>query len=183
MKRLRCILPSQSLCPSRKKPGIAGRKMAFAFRPWEAFDLDPASGTIPTSWRIDEEHLDIPQGNKLKSPDGQRIITGTFRAAPGTNLSAPCPWAQSDFNRRMSIMDGPSDSVIDKSLLLFDPIQYRLDLHPVFLVPDDENFVDSLHQNRKRDALFPGFQNETKIYYGASGSNPALFMHKLTFMH
>lgn len=183
MKRLRGILPSQSLCPSRKKPGIAGRKMAFALRPRKAFDLDATPGAIPTPWRIDKEHLDIPHRNKLKSPDGQRIITGTFFAASGTDQPVACPWTQSDFNCRPSIMDGPSDSVIDKSLLLFDPIQYRLDLHPVFLVPDDENFVDSLHQNRRRDALFPGFQNETKIYYGASGSNPALFRAKHAFMH
>ncbi len=77
----------------------------------------------------------------------------------------------------------------DEELVDLRPIRHwtdskiRLDLHPVFLVPDDENFVDSLHQNRKRDALFPGFQNETKIYYGASEYNHPLFMNKLSFMH
>jgi len=157
--------------------------MAFAFRPGETFDLDTTSGTFPTPWRIEKKYRDIPQWNKLKSSDAQRIITGTFRAANRTDRSTPCRWTERDFNRRASIVNAPLDSVIDKSLLLFDSIQYSFDLHPVFLFPDDENLQDSLHQNRKRDALFPGFKNETKINYGATGSNPAPFLAKCTFMH
>src|SRR4030043_483425 len=137
VKRLRPLRPRELFRPPGQKPRVGPRHRPFALGPRNPLHLDPARRTRNSPHRIHEVHQDAPEGDELEPTRPQPIIPGTFGTAPRADRPAVLTGLNRDVQHQLLLLLGQFHVRVDKSLVLLDPIEYPLDLHPGSFLADD----------------------------------------------
>lgn len=148
------LLPGQPPGPSGQKPGIGGGQVVLPLGPWDTFHLHPAVGTVDPAKGIQEKHGDSPQGNKLETALRQGVIAGAELAAAGTGR--PASFASPYLNLKDQALAPiiPPSNAIHETMMQLNPIQDRLEQHPVSPLVDGFVLVDVHHARGVNGMLY-----------------------------
>ena len=144
LKGLGNLQPGKALSPTGQEPRISGGQVPFPLYPGDSLDLDPASSAVDSPHGIEEKYRYPPQGHELKPALAHGVVARPGLAATGadwpTTLSGFDFYLQGQSPRLLT----PTNLAVHKTSMQLNPIQDRLDLHPVFssLVMD---FLVDLH--------------------------------------
>jgi hypothetical protein len=140
------LLPGQTPGPASKEPSVGCCQMILPFSPWNSLCSDAATRAIDPAHGVEEEHKDPPERDELKAALGKCVVARPRLAAAGTNGTAPSAWPDIDIESDCASSFMPSNVSVNKTPLRLDPIQDRLDQHPVFLCLD--GFCGETHHVR-----------------------------------
>jgi hypothetical protein len=82
---------------------------------------------------IQEEYGDAPQRHKLKAPDLRGVVAGAGIATNRTERTTALARSDFDFKEQSRGFLNQMDGAEHETMMKLNPIQYRLELHPVFL--------------------------------------------------
>ena len=141
--------------PSGKKPGIRRGQVVLTFDPGYTLHLYAASRAIDPPHGIQEKYCDSPQRDELESAHWQRVIAGAGKAAAGTDWPPVFARPYFNFKDRLLLLLYKSCGGIYKTMMQLNPIQDRLEQHPVLLVSLIGFFLaeEPIMPDLERDAL------------------------------
>ncbi len=121
--------PGQSPGPASQKELVVVGQLFFSRSPGESFDMDPVERTVHTARRIEEEDLEVEQGQILEGPGRLEVIPGAFPAAFPTDRPSSFSGSDLDNHNILSFTLPEKDISKDKGLETDEPIQYSLHKH------------------------------------------------------
>ena len=154
-KRPGHILPAQPLGPARQKPDIGLGQLMFARCPEHTLYPNTTAPAAHPVRGVDEEHLDAPHWDRLKTALQQRVMDPSSPSAAGADGPAVGPGVQFRLNRRFAGAFHPAHRTVHKRFEILQAVQDSLDVNPV-VFPLSGAWSHSYHYRvRGQAALLP----------------------------
>jgi hypothetical protein len=113
-------------------------------------DLHATTWALKSAPRVDEENLQVPQGNELEATWSEGIVAWGRPKADGTERFAV--FSSSDFD--LDTIADETYRLVNEPAMFLNAIQYSLELHSVAVSLKDVLLLSaSSSQSRQRDAL------------------------------
>jgi hypothetical protein len=94
MEKQRCILPRKLACPAGQNQAICLGELMLAIASGHVLDHHTALGAANPAHLVEEEDKEPPEGNKLKTPFRQPVVTRCRSATIGASCRRACAWPQ-----------------------------------------------------------------------------------------
>ena len=124
------FLPRQPLGPAGQKPAVAGGQTALAVAQGTCSTFTPQSGNRPVAWHTGRTRH-APQRHELESAVRQAVVARPRLAAAGADRPAVGSRPDLDFDGQLVLLFEHSGFSVHEGLVMLDPIEDSLELHPV----------------------------------------------------
>src|SRR5450631_1878750 len=113
VKRLGGFLPGEFACPAGEEEHVGFGGLMLAIAPRNLFDHLAAIAAVDPSHAVQKENQNSPEGNELKTPLGEMIVTGCGLVAPRADRHRASPWPDGYFDA--FLISAPAGRSVDES--------------------------------------------------------------------